>query len=38
MTLYEEVGSEQAVEQIVDNFYDRVLADDTVKDFSLTQI
>ena len=33
MTLYEDVGGQQAIERIVDTFYQRVLADDTVKDF-----
>ena len=32
-TLYEELGGQQAIEQVVDDFYKRVLADDTVKDF-----
>ncbi len=33
MTLYEKLGGQQAVEQVVDDFYNRVLADDTVKNF-----
>lgn len=33
MTLYEELGKEQAVKEIVDDFYNRVLADDTVNHF-----
>jgi len=32
-TLYEKVGGEPAIQEIVDNFYQRVLADDTVNDF-----
>jgi hemoglobin len=32
-TLYEEVGGESAVREIVDDFYQRVLADDTVNQF-----
>lgn len=32
-TLYEELGGQQAIKQVVDDFYKRVLADDTVKDF-----
>lgn len=33
MTLYEKLGGQQAVEQVVDDFYNRILADDTVKQF-----
>ena len=33
MALYEKLGGQQAIEQIVDNFYQRVLADDTVNHF-----
>ena len=33
MTLYEKLGGKQAVEQIVDDFYKRVLTDDTVSNF-----
>ncbi|MBV9388529.1 MAG: group 1 truncated hemoglobin [Chroococcidiopsidaceae cyanobacterium CP_BM_ER_R8_30] len=32
-TLYEKLGGQQAIEQIVDDFYERVLADDTVNHF-----
>lgn len=32
-TLYEKVGGQRAVEEIVDDFYNRVLADDTVNKF-----
>jgi hemoglobin len=32
-TLYEKLGGEQAVEQIVNDFYERVLADNTVNHF-----
>lgn len=32
-TLYEKLGGEQAIKQVVDDFYTRVLADDTVKSF-----
>jgi hemoglobin len=33
MTLYEKLGGQQAVEQVVDDFYNRILADDTVNGF-----
>jgi hemoglobin len=33
MTLYEKLGGQQAVERVVDDFYNRVLADDTVNRF-----
>lgn len=33
-TLYDKLGGQQAVEQVVDDFYNRVLADDTVNTFS----
>lgn len=33
MALYEKLGGQQAIEQIVDDFYQRVLADDTVNHF-----
>ncbi|HEY9848733.1 MAG TPA: group 1 truncated hemoglobin [Leptolyngbyaceae cyanobacterium] len=33
MTLYEKVGGQEAVKEIVDDFYQRVLADDTVNYF-----
>lgn len=32
-TLYEQLGGQQAIERVVDNFYKRVLADDTVNHF-----
>ncbi|BAZ11821.1 globin GlbN [Calothrix sp. NIES-4071] len=32
-TLYEQLGGQRAIEEIVDNFYNRVLADDTVNKF-----
>lgn len=32
-TLYEKLGGQQAIKQIVDDFYARVLADDTVNQF-----
>ncbi|MES1022994.1 group 1 truncated hemoglobin [Gloeocapsa sp. BRSZ] len=32
-TLYEKLGGEQAIKQVVDDFYTRVLADDTVNSF-----
>jgi hemoglobin len=32
-TLYEELGGQQAIERIVDDFYKRVLADDTISHF-----
>ncbi len=32
-TLYEKLGGQQAIEQVVDDFYNSVLADDTVKHF-----
>jgi hemoglobin len=32
-TLYEQLGGQPAIEQIVDNFYKRVLADETVRHF-----
>lgn len=32
-SLYEQVGGESAVKEIVDDFYSRVLADDTVNEF-----
>ncbi len=31
--LYEELGGQQAIERVVDDFYKRVLADDTVNHF-----
>lgn len=31
--LYEKLGGEQAIEQVVDDFYKLVLSDDIVKDF-----
>ena len=33
MTLYEKLGGQQAIEKVVDDFYNRVLADDTVNHF-----
>lgn len=33
ISLYEQVGGESAVREIVDDFYNRVLADDTVNHF-----
>ncbi len=33
MTLYEKLGGETAIMQIVDDFYKRILADDTVNKF-----
>lgn len=33
MSLYEELGGQTAIEKIVDDFYKRVLADDTVNHF-----
>lgn len=32
-TLYDKLGGQQAIEQVVDDFYNRVLADDTVNHF-----
>ncbi len=32
-TLYEKLGGEQAIKQVVDDFYTRILADDTVNFF-----
>lgn len=32
-TLYEELGGQQAIEQVVDDFYKRVLADDSINHF-----
>lgn len=32
-TLYEKLGGEHGIEQVVDDFYQRVLADDTVNHF-----
>lgn len=32
-TLYDKVGGQHGVEQIVDDFYNRILADDTVNKF-----
>ncbi len=33
MTLYDQLGGQQAIERIVDDFYKRVLGDDTVNHF-----
>jgi len=33
MTLYEELGGREAIEAVVDDFYDRVLADDSLVDY-----
>ncbi len=32
-TLFEELGGQQAIERVVDDFYKRALADDTVNHF-----
>jgi hemoglobin len=32
-SVYSQIGGEDAVEQVVDDFYDRVLADDDLADF-----
>ncbi|GAB7095233.1 group 1 truncated hemoglobin [Halolamina litorea] len=32
-TIYSQIGGRDAVEQVVDDFYDRVLADDQLADF-----
>ncbi len=32
-TVYEKIGGQQAIERVVDDFYNRVLADDTVNQF-----
>lgn len=32
-SLYEQLGGEEAIEKVVDEFYNRVLADDTVNHF-----
>ena len=37
-TIYEQLGGEAAIDAAVDIFYDKILADPIVKDFSRTQI
>jgi truncated hemoglobin YjbI len=37
-TLYDKLGGQQAIEQVVDDFYKLVLADDSVNHFLPTQI
>ncbi|MCS7464121.1 group 1 truncated hemoglobin [Paenibacillus doosanensis] len=33
MTLYEQLGGEDSISKVVDEFYKRILADDTIKHF-----